>query len=153
MKGTGQSSAMTFRIVCRGTARDVRLGPDASAEYENVLQLAAKADEIAVKRKTHTERYFRELCDHLEFHRRLSHEKFKKEGNFADGHHGMVAVWALKSWQWRLYGAFLSVGGSGCFVGMKVDASKKQDRADAELLKASARDIGNLLEYRPWKQG
>jgi hypothetical protein len=151
MKDSRQPTARAFPLVCRGAAGDVRLGPEAHAEYANVLQLAESADEIALKRKAHIERYFREFCDHVDIQRRLSQEKFKKEGNFSDGHHGSVAIWTFKSWQWRVYGTTLTVEGRRCFVGMKVDASKKQDRADRTILKKTATEIGELFEYRPLK--
>jgi hypothetical protein len=150
MKDSSQTSARTFPLVYRGAAGDIRLGSDAHVEYAKVLQLAEEADEIAVKRKTHIERYFREFCDHVDVQRRLSQEKFKKEGNFPDGYHGKVAIWTFKSWQWRLYGTTLTVEGRRCFVGMKVDDAKKQDRANRALLKSAALEIGQLFEYRPW---
>ena len=34
------------------------------------------------------------------------------------------------------------------FVGTRVDADKKQDKADHALLSATAKDIGALQEYR-----
>jgi hypothetical protein len=151
MKDSSQHSARTFPLVCRGAAGDVRLGPEAYGEYAKILQLAEEADEVSVKRKAHAERYFREFCDYVDVHRRLSQEKFKKEGNFPDGHHGKVAVWTFKSWQWRLYGATLTIDGRRCFVGMKVDSSKKQNRANRALLKSTALEIGELLEYGPGK--
>lgn len=144
-----QPAAKTFPLVYRGAAGDVRLGPEAHAEYQKVVQLAEKSDEIALKRKAHIERYFREFCDSVDVQRRLSSEKFKKEGNFPDGHHGNVAVWTFKSWQWRLYGATLTVDERRCFVGMKVDDAKKQDRANQTMLKGTALAIGELFEYRP----
>ena len=149
MKDSSQPAARTFALVYRGAAGDVRLGHDAHVEYVKVLQLAEEADEIAVKRKAHIERYFREFCDNVDVQRRLSQEKFKKEGNFPDGHHGKVAIWVFKSWQWRLYGATLTVEGRRCFVGMKIDDAKKQDRANQTMLKNTALEIGELFEYRP----
>jgi hypothetical protein len=149
MKDSSQPMAKAFPLVYPGAAGDIRLGPDAHAEYARVRQLAEQADEIAVKRKAHIERYFREFCDYVDVHKRLSREKFKKEGNFPDGHHGKVAVWTFKSWQWRLYGATLTVEGRRCFVGVQVDNAKKQDRANQTLLKKTALEIGELFEYRP----
>jgi hypothetical protein len=149
MKDSSQPTARAFPLVYRGAAGDIRLGPEAHVAYTSVLELAEKSDEISVKRKTHIERYFREFCDNVDVQRRLSQEKFKKEGNFPDGHHGKIAVWAFKSWQWRLYGTTLTVEGRRCFVGMKVDDAKKQDRANQTILKNTALEIGALLEYRP----
>jgi len=66
MKDSSQPTARTFSLVYRGAAGDIRLGPDAHGEYDKVLQLVEEADEIAVKRKAHIERYFREFCDNVD---------------------------------------------------------------------------------------
>jgi len=78
---------------------------------------------------------------------RLSDEKFKKEDDFSDGHHGTVAISAFKARQWRLYGAILTVNGKRCFVGVRVDADKKRDNADQDIMKRAAKDVGDLSEY------
>ncbi len=62
-----------------------------------------------------------------------------------------MPIWTFKAPKWRLYGAILSVGGKRCFVGTRVDANKKQDKADQALLKATAKDIGELQELRKSK--
>lgn len=123
----------------------VRLSTSAYAEYQQVIE---GKDEISLKRKAHLERYFSEFCNNLQFYRHLSDEKFKKEENFPDGKGGKVAVWAFKSWQWRLYGTILPVAGRRTFVGVSVDASKKRNKADRELMKRAADELAALAEYK-----
>jgi hypothetical protein len=144
MKVQNHLKAVTYRIVCMGPAGAVRLSPEAHDAY---LQATVGTDEISMKRSAHLTRYFREFCDHVEFFRRLSEEKFKKEGNFPDGSGDKVAVWTFKAWQWRLYGAIFAVEGRRCFVGVKVDAFKKQNRADQQMLKSTAKEVARLEEY------
>lgn len=136
------TSASDFTIVCRGRIADVRLSPGANRAFDEVC---AGTDARSIKRKRTLTRYFQEFCEN-EPHR-LGEEKFKKQGNLADGVGGKVAIWEFKAWQWRLYGSILSVGGKKCFVGVKVDPDKKTDRADRTLLEAAAREISKLSEY------
>jgi hypothetical protein len=112
------------------------------------VEVLEGTDEISVKRKVQLARYFREFCENAQFARRLSDQKFKNEGNFPDGQGKQVTVWTFKSWQWRLYGAILRTAGKNCFVGVKVDPAKKRDRADQQMLKATAKAIAALVEYR-----
>jgi hypothetical protein len=136
--------ASNFPVIWQGSRADVRMTHTVADEY---YQAIGNNDEISVKRKTHLERSFIEFGDHDDYYRRLSDKKFKKEGNFSDGKGGKVAVWTFKGWQWRLYGAILKVTGRRCFVGVDVDPDKKQDRADRDKLKSSAKAIGELDEY------
>ena len=122
----------------------MRLCPIAMQEFVKVRD---GTDQLSRQRLTHLRRSFREFCD-VHPHR-LPPEKFKKEGDFPDGLGGTVAVFAFKAWQWRLYGAVLNVAGRRCFVGMRVDPEKKQDRANQSLLRATATDIAGLHEHRP----
>jgi hypothetical protein len=124
--------AAEFEVVCTGPVAEIRLSPTASAEYQRDTK---GNDSVSTKRRVHLQRYFREVCDHNPH--RLSIEKFRKEDNFADGRGSEVAVWAF--------------AGRRCFVGVRVDAAKKQDKADQQLLKAAASDISRLREYRPEK--
>jgi hypothetical protein len=119
------------------------------AAAEHYLQVLGGTDEISLKRKVQLARYFREFCENVHFFRRLSEQKFKNEGNFPDGRGTQVAVWTFKSWQWRLYGAILRMHGKTCFVGVLVDPAKKRDSADQQMLRASAKAIAALAEYRP----
>ena len=130
-------------MVCRGPVASIRLSPLAAELYAEVLE---GRDEISVKRKTHLLRYFKEFCENNPH--RLSEEKFKKEGNFTGGVIGSVAVFTFKTWQWRLYGSILGVGGIRTFVGTRVDAQKKQDKANPTLLRLTASDIGGLAEFK-----
>jgi hypothetical protein len=139
-------SASAYYIACRGGVADVRMSPAAEAHYREVLE---GKDEISLKRKVQLARYFQEFCDNVHFFRRLSDQKFKNEGNFPDGRGTQVTVWTFKSWQWRLYGAILRTSGKTCFVGVNVDPAKKRDRADQQMLRATAKEIATLAEYRP----
>jgi hypothetical protein len=139
-------SASSYYLACQGSVADVRMSPEAEAHFRQVLE---GKDENSVKRKVQLMRYFREFCDNALFSRRLSDQKFKNEGNFPDGRGTQVVVWTFKSWQWRLYGAILRTAGKTCFVGVKVDPTKKRDRADQQMLKATAKAIAGLAEYRP----
>ena len=139
-------SALTYAVVCRGTAGEVRLAPDT---YIGYMQAIDGTDEISVKRKTQLERYFQEFCDHVLFFKRLSDLKFKNEGNFRVGKSSQttVTVWAFKAWKWRLYGAILSVEGRRTFVGVNIDPDKKQDKADRQMLTSTAQKISELSEF------
>jgi hypothetical protein len=137
--------AADYETVCEGDAAAVRLAPKAYAAYQKAIE---KQDTLSVQRKTHLGRYFREFCDHVEFYIRLNPHQFKREDTLKDGQGGEVAVWAFKGPQWRVYGAILRVNGKRCFVGTRVDAAKKRDKADQAMLKATAKDIGKLLEYQ-----
>lgn len=136
------TSASEFALVCSGPAAEVRLSPIAMREFEKIC---AGTDKRSIQQKQHLLRYFGRFCEH-EPHG-LPDEKFKKQDNLADGLGGQVAIWEFKTWQWRLYGAILTVGGKKCFIGVKVDPDKKTDRADRALLEAAAREISKLSEY------
>jgi hypothetical protein len=120
------------------------MSPAEKAAYDQAI---ANEDEISVRRRTHLKRYFSEFCENDDFHRRLNERQFKNEGKFSDGRGGKTTIWTFKAWQWRVYGAILTVKERRCFVGVKVDPDKKQDRADRNILKATAKVIGSLIEY------
>jgi hypothetical protein len=111
------------------------------------MQLYENDDELSLKRRTHLQRYFKEFCDNDDYQRRLSDEKFKKEGNFRDGMGGSVPIYAFKAWKWRVYGAVMRVSSRRCFVGVVVDPDKKQNKADRAKLTAAATAIAQLAEY------
>ena len=136
--------AQDFARVWTGSRADVRMSPGVAAQY---MQDTENNDELSVKRKTHLERYFREFCDNDDYGRRLSDEKFKKEGNFRDGMGAQVAIYAFKAWKWRVYGAVMTVEHRRCFVGVVVDPEKKRNKADRAKLESAARAIANLAEY------
>jgi hypothetical protein len=119
----------------------------APAVKEVYDQAIAGKDKNSVQRRVHLQRSFKEFCENDEFWRRLSDEKFKREGKFPDGLGDDATIWVFKAWQWRLYGAIIRVNGRRCFVAVRVDPSKKRDRADQALLKATAKAIGELPEY------
>ncbi|MDH2345518.1 hypothetical protein [Bradyrhizobium sp. SSUT77] len=117
--------------------------------HTNYLQAIAGSDEISSKRKAQLERHFQEFCDHIHFFKRLSDLKFKNEGNFSVGNGSSVTatVWTFKAWQWRLYGSILQVHQRRCFVGVNIDPSKKQNKANQQMLRDTAQKIGLLVEF------
>jgi len=90
-------------------------------------------------------RYFERFCELGP--QSLGEEKFKLEERLPDGKGGAVAVFTFKPFKLRIYGSILTVAGKRTFVGTRADA-KKQDKANRELLKATAIDIANLAEYK-----
>jgi hypothetical protein len=137
--------AASYETVREGSAAAVRLAPAACAAYRQAIE---GQDKLSVQRRTHLGRYFAEFCDHVQVHKRLNPQQFKREGSFKDGQGGEVAIWTFKAPKWRVYGAIMTVAGKKCFVGTRVDADKKQDKADQSMLRAAAKDIGDLAEYR-----
>ncbi|WP_456680037.1 hypothetical protein [Bradyrhizobium sp. USDA 3311] len=115
--------------------------------YAEYMQAIEGNDIISVKLGRHLLRYFAEFCDNADYNKRLGDEKFKKEENIPDGRGGKVAVWAFKGKQWRLYGAILKVAERRCFVGLSIDPSKKQNKANRQLLVATARMAAEFAEY------
>lgn len=138
--------AASFIPTFTGERADIRLS---ETEREMYLEAIEKNDEISIRRRTHLNRYFKEFCDNDDFHKRLNDKQFKREGKFKDGNGqgGYATIWTFKAWQWRLYGAILTVEGRRCFVGVRVDPNKKQDKADPKILRAAAELIGALHEY------
>jgi hypothetical protein len=144
MAGTSITAA-GFPIAWTGPKADIRMSHAEKAAYEQAIE---NDDEISVRRRTHLKRYFTEFCENDDFHRRLNERQFKNEGKLNDGQGGKATIWTFKAWQWRVYGAIVTVNGRRCFVGVKIDPDKKQDRADRDMLKATAKIIGSLAEYR-----
>jgi hypothetical protein len=145
MAQSNAPKAADYETVCDGDAAAIRLAPKACKAYRKAIE---KTDKISLQRKTHLGRYFREFCDHMDFHTRLNPQQFKREDTLKDGVGGEVGIWTFKGPKWRVYGAILVVNGKRCFVGTRVDSNKKQDKADQAMLRATAKDIGNLAEYR-----
>jgi hypothetical protein len=143
-------SAASVPVVCAGTVADIRMTAEVLSEYNQAID---GKDKIAVKRKTRLKRYFAEFVNNDDYHRRMTPEQFKKEGNFPDGNGGTVAVWEFKAFQWRLYGGVAGVGPRRSFVGVAVDPDKKRDRADQALLAATAKRLGRFLEFGARVQG
>lgn len=138
-------SAVTLRVVCRGSVADLRMTEDVFGSY---MQAIGGNDKISVQRRTRLRRYFAEFVDNRDYHARLGQDKFKKEGNFPAGHPGgEVAIWEFKAFQWRLYGGIAEIESRRCFVGVAVDPDKKRDRADQELLRIAARRLGAYSEF------
>jgi hypothetical protein len=120
----------------------VRLSPLADAEFQAI---GSGNDELSVKRFVHLQRYFKEFCESRI--PRLNDEKFRKEIDGVDSRGRPIAIWAFKPWKWRLYGAILQVAGKKCFVGVRVDPSKKQNKANKGLMNLAVEDIARLAEY------
>lgn len=144
-------SAVTLRILCRGSVADLRMTEDVYGEYMEAIE---GKDKISVQRRTRLRRYFAEFVENTDYRARLGQDKFKKEGNFPTGHPGgEVAIWEFKAFQWRLYGGIAEVEGRRSFVGVAVDSAKKRDRANQELLKIAARRLGDYSEFTPRSGG
>jgi hypothetical protein len=135
--------ACDFDVVISGAHADIRLSERA---LEAFRELEHATHRSAIAQFRHLERAMQRFC--ASERPSLPEEKYKKLGNYSDGRHGTVAVYEFKSFQWRLYGAVLTVSGRKCFVGLRVDAAKKQRRADMSLLTDTAADVGKLEEHR-----
>lgn len=136
------TKAADFKVVADGACACIRLSPEADGPYQSML---SGKDKLSIQRKTRLGRIFQELCS--EMRPRLNDEQFKKEGDFGDGSGKTVAVFAIKAWKFRLYGTLCTIGNKKCFLGVRVDAAKKQNKADQALLKATAKAIGELEEF------
>lgn len=139
----GRPSAREYPVVRDGPYATVRLAPEIYSEYQRLFE---GNDTLSRKQRTHLTRYLQRFCELGP--QSLNEEKFKFEDSFSDGLGRQVPVYAFKPYQWRLYGSILTVGGKRCFVGVRIDPSKKQNKANQGLLKSAAEDIARLAEYR-----
>ncbi|MCY1642110.1 hypothetical protein [Methylorubrum sp. SL192] len=137
------TAAAGFECLAEGKGGKILLAPKALAEWQALERGRNRED---IKRRVKLRKHFDEMAANGPG--RLNDEQFKREGSFPDGAGGAVSIWVFKVWQWRLYGAFVTIEGAQCFVGVRVDPSKKRDRADQDLLKAVAKEIGGLVEYQ-----
>ncbi len=137
------TKAADFKVVERGLAACIRLSPEVEDQFKSAIGVK---DELSIKRKVHFNRIFKEFCSNAR--PRLNDQQFKKEGDFPDGSGRHVAIFAIKARQFRIYGTLCTVDGQKCFIGVKVDAAKKQDKADQALLKATAKKLGDLDEFK-----
>jgi hypothetical protein len=66
----------------------------------------------------------------------LSPESFMLEGRFPTGgpRSKVVAVYAFKAYQTRIYGVLAPLKGVGTFVGMALKTDKKRNKADQGLM-------------------
>lgn len=73
----------------------------------------------------------------------LDTEKLKHEGKFPVGDRSgtSVAIYAFKAWQVRVCGGVIG----GDFIGTEIDASKKRDKADRDLLERSAKKLAPYI--------
>jgi hypothetical protein len=136
-------SAVNFPVVSDGSYAAIRLAPNVKADYERLWK---SNDTLSKQQRTHLKRYFERFA--ALGPSSLNEEKFKFEDSYPDGRGGQVSVFAFKPFKMRVYGGILGVAGKRCFVGVRVDLSKKQDKADQGLLRSAAADIAALLEYK-----
>lgn len=70
-------------------------------------------------------------------------EQFRREGRFPSGAKGgvPVAVYAVKAFQLRLYGGFVTATGNRYFLVVEA-AEKKKHRADQKLLARVGKELG-----------
>ena len=75
-------------------------------------------------------------------------EHFNSEGRHPTGgkQSKEVQVCAFKAFQHRIYGVVVGIKNVETFVGLKIVEDKKRDRADQELLKRIAQNIGPYLD-------
>jgi hypothetical protein len=125
--------------IMRGNAADVLVTQKVKKEYDRLI---AGTDERSLRQQRTLSRYLKAFCDLETPH--LNDEQFKKEASFSVGGGNKIAIWAFKAWQWRLYGAILSLGGRKTFIGARVDADKKQNKANREMMEAAAKEIAAL---------
>lgn len=136
-------SISDLTLVHEGEFGEIRLGPNAVEEYEDVQK---GATEDAVRTKAQMKRYFAAYCS--EKIPRLNSECYKKQDDFGNGFGSKLAVFEFKSYQWRLYGVVTNLNGKRVFVGLRVDPAKKQDKANRALLGRVAEDAGQYKEFR-----
>ena len=136
-------SAASFHIALEGSVGCIRLSPKAAEEFAEVCR---GKDNRSVSRRRSLERAFDHFCNRGP--KGLGEEKFKRQGQFSAGEGRTVVVWEFKAFAWRVYGSLLHVNGRHCFVGVRVDPDKKQDRANPETLRLTALAIGELDEFK-----
>jgi len=125
-----------FEIVRDGPERRVMLSADVLGDYKAI---GSATDKFNVSRRRALERLFKHFCEVAKPNN--NREQFVKEGNFGSANE---AVWAFKVHQFRVYGASLKVDGKETFIGVRHDPSKKQNRADQGLLKASGAALSGV---------
>jgi hypothetical protein len=136
--------AGSLHIICHGSVADVRMTEDVLAEY---MQAIDGKDQISLQRGARLRRYFGEFANYDDYHRRMTPEQFKKEGNFSTSIGVIVAIWEFKAHQLRIYGGIAHVAGRRCFVGVAIDPDKKRNRADQQLLATAAKRLGRFVEF------
>lgn len=87
-------------------------------------------------------RYMRELSSGR---RDFPVTQFNHEGFHRIGNGSIVAVWALKSSQIRLYGCYTTVAGQSVFICTECD-TKKKNRADPAILGRAAKGLGKFIQ-------
>ncbi len=115
----------------------------------NVLA-EAQIFEVLRKLEQHEPGRWGELREHMDRYCAgipTTKKQFNFEGRHPCGtHHKEIGVYALKAWQFCLYGFERSINGKQCFVATCVDPSKKNDRADQKKLRKAAKLAGIFLD-------
>lgn len=125
-----------FQIVRDGPERRVMLSAEVLGDYRAIGEAT---DRFNVSRRRSLDRLFKHCCEVAKPNNNREH--FVKEGNFGPGNE---AVWAFKVHQFRVYGASFKVDDKETFIGVRHDPSKKQNRADQSLLKASGTALSEV---------
>ena len=135
-----EQSGGGLQLVAKGEVCRVYLSDEAMTEYNELQRRAKRNEQNSVKAWRQLQNYMMRFCDHG--HRKMLEEHFKSEGSFPKGRGTNVQVYAFKPYQWRLYGTVCSYEGYTSFLGVKVDPSKKRDKADRAILTAAANALG-----------
>jgi hypothetical protein len=125
--------ALGFKIARDGVVRRVMLSAEVWAAYE---EIGNATDRFHVSQRRSLDRLFERFCD-VAAHNN-NEQQFVKEGNFGSDNE---TVWAFKAFQFRVYGASFKIDDKETFMAVKHDPTKKQNKANKVLLKAS----GNAL--------
>lgn len=142
MTGCGQGIG-ALQLIAKGDVCRVYLSDDAMKEYLALQKRADRNEQNAVKAWRQLGNYMSRFCDHG--YRKMIEEHFKSEGSFPNGRGNNVQIYAFKPHQWRLYGTICSYQGHTAFLGVRVDPSKKADKADRAILSAAAKTLAHYL--------
>jgi hypothetical protein len=122
-------------LITRGAYGCVWLSDEAKEEYD---ALCARNDETSIREATTIRRYFERFAA-LGPAGLDNPKMMKPEGRRPNGTGRQVQVFAIKAYQWRLYGVRCHHRGEPSFVGLCVDPSKKQNKANPKLIDKCAR--------------
>jgi hypothetical protein len=117
----------------------VRLSQEAKDAFD---ALCGQADQTSMREAATIKRFFQRFTTHGPHG--FDGKQFKSEGRFKDGTGKQVRVFAMKAYQWRLYGVLKHHDGKPAFFGLCVDPSKKKNKADRAILERCARLSSDL---------
>lgn len=122
-------------LIVRGRYGCVWLSDEAKHEYD---VLCARADDTGIREARTINRYFERFA--AMGPEGLDNPKMMKPADrFKDGTGKQVQVFAMKAYEWRVYGVRRHHNGEPSFVGLCVDPDKKRDKADRALMEKCAR--------------